>query len=264
MKTLAVLPARYASSRFPGKPLATILGKPMVQWAWEAAQKAAISRVAVATDDERIMAAVAAFGGEAVFTDPSLPSGTDRVAAAMDSLGGDFEIVLNIQGDEPAMHHETIAAVARLMEERPNLPMGTAACPFESPDEIFSPNNVKVVLDGVGRALYFSRSPIPFLRSSTNFGMDFRPWMTKEQLQLFRRHLGIYAYRPDALRKLTALPPHPLEQAEMLEQLRALAAGIAIGVAYTPHCSIGVDTLGDVALAEEMLKARDQVSGVRG
>jgi 3-deoxy-manno-octulosonate cytidylyltransferase (CMP-KDO synthetase) len=235
----------------------------MVQWAWESAQKAGISRVAVATDDERIMAAVAAFGGDAVFTDPSLPSGTDRVAAAMDALGGGFEIVLNIQGDEPAMHHETIAAVARLMEEKPELPIGTAACPFESPDEIFSPNNVKVVLDEAGRALYFSRSPIPFLRSSTNFGMDFRPWMAKDQLQLFRRHLGIYAYRPDVLRKLTALPPHPLEQAEMLEQLRALAAGIAIGVAHTPHCSIGVDTPGDVALAEEMLKIRCQELGVR-
>jgi 3-deoxy-manno-octulosonate cytidylyltransferase (CMP-KDO synthetase) len=256
MKTLAVLPARYASSRFPGKPLAMILGKPMVQWAWESAQRAGIGRVAVATDDERIMAAVNGFGGEAVFTDPSLPSGTDRVAAAMCILGGGFDIVLNIQGDEPAMHHETIAALARMIAENPDLPMGTAACPFVCADEVFSPNNVKVVLDNRGRALYFSRSPIPFLRSPTCFDMDFRPWMTSGQLRLFKKHLGIYAYRPDALMRLTALPPHPLEQAEMLEQLRALAADIAIGVAETPHGSIGVDTPADVAKAEEMLRAR--------
>ncbi|MDR0498348.1 MAG: 3-deoxy-manno-octulosonate cytidylyltransferase [Holophagales bacterium] len=256
MKTLAVLPARYASTRFPGKPLALIAGKPMIQWVWEAAQRAGVNTVVIATDDERIAAVVNDFDGRVVFTDPTLASGTDRVAAAMDKLGEEFDIVLNIQGDEPAMHHETIASVVDLMTKKPDLPMGTAACPFYTPDEIFNPNNVKVVLDNQNRALYFSRSAIPYLRSSTCFEMDFRSWMSTNQLSLFRRHLGIYAYRPHILKQFTLLSPHPLEQVEMLEQLRALAAGIAIGVAETPHCSLGVDTPADVAGAEEMLNAR--------
>jgi len=256
MKTLAVLPARYASTRFPGKPLTMILGKPMIQWVWEAAQMAGVNSVVVATDDERIATAVNSFGGRVVFTDPALPSGTDRVAAAMDKLGEEFDAVLNIQGDEPAMHHETIASVIELMAKKTDLPMGTAACPFNSVDEVFNPNNVKVVVDNQNRALYFSRSPIPYLRNSTCFDTDFRPWMSADQLSLFRRHLGIYAYRPHTLKQFTLLPPHPLEQTEMLEQLRALAAGIAIGVAETPHCSVGVDTPSDVAGVEDMLNAR--------
>jgi len=253
MKTLAVLPARYASTRFPGKPLAMISGKPMIQWVWEAAQRAGVNSVVVATDDERIAASVNDFGGRVVFTDPALPSGTDRVAAAMDKLGEEFDAVLNIQGDEPAMHHETIASVVELMAKQSDLPMGTAACPFHNVDEIFNPNNVKVVVDNRNRALYFSRSPIPYLRSSTCFDTDFRKWMSTEQLSLFRRHMGIYAYRPHTLKQFTLLPPHPLEQAEMLEQLRALAAGMVIGVAETPHCSIGVDTPADVVEVENML-----------
>jgi len=256
MKTLVVLPARYASTRFQGKPLVPIAGKPMIKWVWEAARRAGVERVVVATDDERIAAAVRGFKGEAVFTDPDLPSGTDRVAAAMDSLGEAFDIVLNVQGDEPAMHHETIASVVDLMKGRPDLPMGTAACPFASFDEMFSPNAVKVVVDDQKRALYFSRSVIPYLRSSTDFDMDFRPWASPDQLAMFRRHLGIYAYRPQALKQITSLPPHPLERMEMLEQLRALAAGMVIGVAETPHCSLGVDTPADVAAVEEMLRAK--------
>ena len=257
MRTLAVLPSRYAASRFPGKPLALIAGKPMIQWVWEAATRAAgVDKVVVATDDERICSAVHDFDGQVVLTDPGLPSGTDRVAAALELLGEAFDVVLNIQGDEPAMHPETIAAVVRLMAEQPELPMATAACPFAHPDELFNPNAVKVVTDDCGRALYFSRSPIPYLRNSTVFEPDFRPWMQPGQLKLFRRHLGIYAYRPDTLRAFTQLPPHPLEQLEMLEQLRALAAGLAIGVAETPYLSLGVDTPGDVPAAEQMLKER--------
>jgi 3-deoxy-manno-octulosonate cytidylyltransferase (CMP-KDO synthetase) len=256
MKTLAVLPARYASTRFPGKPLALIAGKPMIQWVWEAARRAAVDTVVVATDDERIAAAVNDFDGRVVFTDPKLPSGTDRVAAAMDMLDENFDIVLNIQGDEPAMHHETIQAVVSLMQKRPDLPMGTAACPFRDLNEIFSPNVVKVVVDEHNKALYFSRSPIPFVRGPNCTDLDFRSQISNNRLSLFRKHLGIYAYRPHVLKQFTSLPPHPLEQAEMLEQLRALAAGIAIGVAETPHGSLGVDTPDDIAMAEQVLMAR--------
>ena len=257
MRTLAVLPSRYASTRFPGKPLALIAGRPMIQWVWEAASRAeGVDRVVIATDDGRIEGAVRAFGGEVVLTDSALPSGTDRVAAAADALGEPFDAVLNIQGDEPAMHPETIAALVRLMAENPELPMGTAACPFATLDEVFNPNAVKVVTDDRGRALYFSRSPIPYLRNSSVFEPDFRPWAAPEHLGLFKRHLGIYAYRPEALRAFTALPPHPLEQLEMLEQLRALAAGMAIGVAETPHPSLGVDVPGDVPAVETLLRAQ--------
>ena len=257
MRCLAVLPSRFASTRFPGKPLARIAGKAMVQWVWEAARAAkGVDRVVVATDDERIWKAVHEFGGEVVITDPALPSGTDRVAAVMDMLAEPFDTILNIQGDEPAMHPETISAVVDLMRDHPQLPMGTAACPFLHLDEVFSPNAVKVVLDQAGRALYFSRSPIPYLRSSQNFQLDFRPWMRPETLPSFRRHLGLYAYRPEALRAFTKLPPHPLELMECLEQLRALAAGIAIGVADTPHLSLGVDVPGDVKAVEALLAER--------
>ncbi|MBI4911133.1 MAG: 3-deoxy-manno-octulosonate cytidylyltransferase [Acidobacteria bacterium] len=257
MRTLAVLPSRFASTRFPGKPLAKIAGRPMVQWVWEAARAAeGVDRVVVATDDEGIWKAVHEFGGEVVITDPSLPSGTDRVAAVVDMLEEPFDVVLNIQGDEPAMHPETIAAVVKLMRDQPDLPMGTAACPFSTADEVFNPNAVKVVTGEGARALYFSRSPIPYLRSSTQFQLDFRPWMKPAQLAAFRRHLGLYAYRPEVLRAFTRLPPHPLEQLESLEQLRALAAGIAIGVADTPHLSLGVDLPGDVKAVEALLRER--------
>jgi 3-deoxy-manno-octulosonate cytidylyltransferase (CMP-KDO synthetase) len=256
VKTLAVLPSRYAATRFPGKPLTPIAGKPMIQWVWEAAREAGIGMVVVATDDERIQSAVHDFDGQVIMTDPALPSGTDRVAAAMEALGLPFDLVLNIQGDEPAIHPETIAAVVHLMEENPDLPMGTAACPFHDFSEVFNPNAVKVVVDDRNRALYFSRSPIPYIRNSRVFEPDFRPWALPEALPHFRRHLGIYAYRPEALRTFTQLPPHPLEQVEMLEQLRALAAGLAVGVAFTPHLSLGVDTPADVPAAEAMLRSR--------
>jgi 3-deoxy-manno-octulosonate cytidylyltransferase (CMP-KDO synthetase) len=229
----------------------------MIQRVFEAASRAAgVDLVVVATDDERIAAAVRGFGGTAVMTDPALPSGTDRTAAALEALGEPFDCVLNIQGDEPAMHPETVAGVVALMAAQPDLPMGTAACPFATVDELFNPNAVKVVVDDRQRALYFSRSPIPYIRHSAVFEPDFRPWMQPAQLALFQRHLGLYAYRPDTLRAFTKLPPHPLEQTEMLEQLRALAAGIPIGVARTPHLSLGVDVPADVAPVEALLRER--------
>ena len=229
----------------------------MIQWVFEAARRAeGVDRVVVATDDERIATTVREFGGEAVLTDPTLPSGTDRTAAALEVLGEPYDCILNIQGDEPAMHPATVAAVVTLMRDRPDLPMATAACPFAHPDELFNPNAVKVVVDDQHRALYFSRSPIPYLRSPTRFEPDFRPWMAPDQLAHFSRHLGIYAYRPETLRAFTKLPPHPLEQLEMLEQLRALAAGIPIGVAQTPFLSLGVDIPADVEAVEALLRER--------
>lgn len=232
----------------------------MIQWVWEAARRAAgVDRVVVATDDSRIWKAVYDFDGQVVITDPALPSGTDRVAAALKQLeaeGERFDCVLNIQGDEPGMHPDTVASVVRMMAEHPELPMATAACPFASADEIFDPNVVKVVLDDAHRALYFSRSPIPYLRNSRDFALDFRAWMEASHLPMFLRHLGLYAFRPATLERLTALPPHPLERMEMLEQLRALAAGISIGVARTPHVSIGVDTPDDVPMTEALLRQR--------
>ncbi len=232
----------------------------MIQWVFEAASKAAgVSRVVVATDDDRIASTVRSFGGEAVMTEATLPSGTDRTAAALAALeaaGESFDCVLNIQGDEPAMHPDTVSSVVALMRDDPDLPMGTAACPFADADELFNSNAVKVVTDDQNRALYFSRSAIPYIRHSSIFEPDFRSWIRPEQLALFKRHLGIYAYRPSALKAFTNLPPHPLEQTEMLEQLRALAAGIAIGVAMTPFLSIGVDVPDDVAPAEALLRER--------
>jgi 3-deoxy-manno-octulosonate cytidylyltransferase (CMP-KDO synthetase) len=227
----------------------------MIQWAWEAARRAeGVDLVLVATDDERIRAAVEGFGGRVAMTDPALPSGTDRVAAA--AAGLDFDLVLNLQGDEPAMHPATIAGVVSLMREHPDWPMGTASCPFRSVDELFSPNVVKVVADDAGRALYFSRSPIPYVRNSRVFQTDFRPWLEPGQLAGFRRHLGIYAYRPEALARFTRMPPHPLEKLEMLEQLRALAAGMTVGVARTEHLSLGVDVPEDIPEVEALLAGR--------
>jgi 3-deoxy-manno-octulosonate cytidylyltransferase (CMP-KDO synthetase) len=254
MKTLAVLPSRFQASRFPGKPLASISGRPMIQWVWEAARNApGVDAVVVATDDARIRAAVEGFGGRVVMTDPALPSGTDRVAAAFETLGEPFDVVLNLQGDEPAMHPDTIAGVVAQLAKDPALPIATAACPFNSPDELFNPNNVKVVLDDRDHALYFSRSPIPYLRNSTLFLADFRPWLGPEHMGVYLRHLGIYGYRPDSLRAFTSLPPHPLERLESLEQLRALAAGMTIGVARTPHLSLGVDEPADIPAVEALL-----------
>lgn len=258
MTTLAVLPSRYLASRFPGKPLVLIAGKPMIQWVWEATIAArGVDKVVVATDDVRIASVVTDFGGLVVITDPLISSGTDRVAAAVASMDCCYDVILNIQGDEPAMHPETISSVVDLMLQNPDINIGTASCPFGSVEELFDPNAVKVVTDDNSQALYFSRSPIPYLRSGqTAFKSNFSSWLLPEQLVRFQRHLGIYAYRPDALRKFTSLSPHWLEQFEMLEQLRALAAGMSIGVARTPHLSLGVDIPEDVRAVESILMQR--------
>jgi len=242
----AVIPSRYGAERFPGKPLHPIAGVPMVVRVLERARRAAgIDQVLVATDDERIATVVEAAGGRAVMTDPSLQSGTDRVWAAVRDLP--VEIVLNVQGDEPLMDTRNIERVAAFLREHPEFPLATVALPLSDPAAAADPNVVKVVRGDDGRALYFSRSPIPFRR---------RPEPGLPTL----KHLGLYGYRKEALSRWTALAPHPLERAESLEQLRALAAGMAMAVLDAASDSIGVDTAEDARKVEEILRREALVS----
>ncbi|HQR45320.1 MAG TPA: 3-deoxy-manno-octulosonate cytidylyltransferase [Thermoanaerobaculia bacterium] len=243
----AVIPSRYGAERFPGKPLHPISGVPMVVRVLERVRKAAgVDLVLVATDDERIAAVVEAAGGRAAMTDPALPSGTDRVWAAVRDLP--VEIVLNVQGDEPLMDTRNIERVAAFLAAHPGFPLATVALPIADPAAAADPNVVKVVRGDDGRALYFSRSPIPYRR---------RPEPGLPTL----KHLGLYGYRKEALARWTALPPHPLERAESLEQLRALAAGLAMAVLDAASDSIGVDTPEDARRVEEILGRETLVPG---
>ncbi len=246
-RVAAVIPSRYGAERFPGKPLHLIAGVPMVVRVLRRAEEAAgVDLVLVATDDARIAAAVEAAGGRAVMTDPALPSGTDRVFAAVRDLPVD--VVLNVQGDEPLMDARNIERVAAFLLARPEFLLATVALPLPPGSADADPNVVKVVRADDGRALYFSRASIPFRR---------RPEPGLRTL----KHLGLYGYRKEALRRWTELPPHPLEKAEGLEQLRALAAGMAMAVLDAASDSIGVDTPEDARRVEESLKAEKPVSG---
>jgi 3-deoxy-manno-octulosonate cytidylyltransferase (CMP-KDO synthetase) len=235
----AVIPARYASSRFPGKMLAPLLGKPLLQHVWENVRTAtAVSRVLIATDDERIRAAAAAFGAEAVMTDPALPSGTDRIAAATRGIQADG--FLNVQGDEPLVTGAVLDAFIAALDGVS--PMATLARRITDPAALASPDVVKVVTDLQGRALYFSRAPIPHVRDASDHAEHWH-------------HLGIYLYRPPTLRHLVTLPPSPLELAEKLEQLRALQNGIAIQVVPTTVEMIGVDRPEDLQRVTARLRS---------
>ncbi len=238
-KCAVIIPARYASTRFPGKPLAMLAGKPMIRHVCEKAAASSADLVAVATDDRRIADAVEAFGGTAVMTSVDHPSGTDRIAEAWKKLGGDAGIVINVQGDEPLIPTSVIDELIALMKRNPDLPMATVAVPGSR--ETMTENNVKVVFGADGNALYFSRSMIPFLRRG---GEECGVWL----------HWGIYAYRAETLERFVALPPGKLENAEKLEQLRALENGIAIRVITSNLQSVGVDTPEDLAAAEERLR----------
>ena len=249
-KAAAVIPSRYGAERFPGKPLHPIAGIPMIVRVLEQAQKARrVDLVLVATDDERIARAVEAAGGRAVMTDPALPSGTDRVWAAVKDLN--VQVVLNVQGDEPMMDPVNVDRVAGFLLDHPEFPLATVALPIDDAAEIANPNNVKVVRADDGRALYFSRSPLPYRR---------RPEPGLPTL----KHLGLYGYRKDALRRWTSLPPHALERAESLEQLRALAAGMAMAVLDAASDSIGVDTIEDARRVEEILLRMEMGAGAAG
>ena len=226
----------YASSRLPGKPLLRETGKYLVQHVYERARQASRAGIVlVATDDSRIAAAVENFGGKAIRTSPAHPSGTDRVAEVARDL--DADVIVNLQGDEPLVDPVSLDLLPALLERNPDADMATLAVPITSLEQWQNPNCVKVVCDDLGRALYFSRSPIPFVR-------DGRPDFTAQPPQ-FLQHLGLYAYRREFLLRLASLPPAPLEQLEKLEQLRVLARGCHIHVGVVRHSAIGVDTYED-------------------
>jgi 3-deoxy-manno-octulosonate cytidylyltransferase (CMP-KDO synthetase) len=228
---VAIIPARYASSRLPGKPLLAETGRPLIQHVVEAARRASRpGRVIVATDDARIAEAVRGFGGEVAMTRSDHPSGTDRVAEVAAGLPG-AAVVVNLQGDEPEVSGEAIDRVVSLLEDDPEAPMATLATPIRNESIYRDPSCVKVVCARSGRALYFSRSPIPHHRDDPA-GRPILAYL----------HLGLYAYRRDFLLRLTALPPSPLEAAEKLEQLRVLEAGYPIAVGVVEEASVGIDT----------------------
>lgn len=244
--TLILIPARYASTRFPGKPLVEIDGKPMIQHVYEKA--AAVSEyVYVATDDTRIYDTVTAFGGRAVMTSAEHRSGTDRCHEAYvkvrEALQKDFTVVVNVQGDEPFIIPRQIESLITRFEESA-VQIATLAKPFEQNDDIFDPNKVKVVFSTKYTALYFSRNPIPFCR-----GVEREAWLTRAP---YYKHVGMYAYRPEILKAITAIPQGVLEQAESLEQLRWLENGYTIAVSLTDHESIGIDT------PEDLRKIKDK------
>lgn len=247
-RVMGIIPARWASSRFPGKMLVPLCGKPLIQWVWERAIQAKnLAAVVVATDDDRIRDAVQTFGGEVVMTSPDLPSGTDRVAAALS--GQHAAAAINIQGDEPLIEPALIDQLAREICSTGSWDMVTAAEPLTDPALIKQPSVVKVVCDREGRAMYFSRSTIPFVRDP------------EDQIERGRylRHIGIYAYRRTFLEQLVQTPPTHLENAEKLEQLRALYIGGRIKVIETQSRALGVDTPDDVPVAEAALRANSVV-----
>lgn len=245
-KFIAIIPARYASTRFPGKPLADLGGKPVIQHVVEQAQKV-LDRVVVATDDRRIADCVDSFGGEAVMTSPAHRCGTDRVLEAHHILGKPADVIINVQGDEPFIDPSQIEALMKCFDN-PDTDISTLTRKFDPAlgfEALFDPNLVKVVFGNDGRALYFSRSIIPYVRS-----VEYTKWL---DTATFHTHVGIYAYKADVLEKISALPQSPLEKAESLEQLRWLENGYNIKVALTDCATIGIDTPADLEAARRFL-----------
>jgi len=243
---LAVIPSRYGSTRLAAKPLAAIAGRPMVQHVYERTKRAKrVSRALVATDDDRILSAVAGFGGQAVMTRADHRSGTERVAEVASQVPAD--VYVNVQGDEPLIEPAAIDAAVAAMEDSEVL-VSTLCVPIRNPADILNPNVVKVVTDFDGNALYFSRAPIPWLRD-----VDPKDWLREGR---HFKHLGLYVFRRDALLEFTTLPPGELEHVEKLEQLRLLENGIPIRVVETEYDSVAVDTAEDLARVEEILRKR--------
>jgi 3-deoxy-manno-octulosonate cytidylyltransferase (CMP-KDO synthetase) len=261
MKAIGIIPARWQASRLPGKPLAEIAGWPMIRHVYERAlQAASLAGVRVATDDERILAAVRQFGGDAVLTSPDHRSGTDRVAEAAEPLAAD--VVVNIQGDEPLIDPHAIDSLVAPFASETELSMTTLAVPIREPEEIEDPSVVKVVVDRFGYALYFSRFPIPYHRGQATGSCSAdlpigapagqRPGAIASRL----KHLGLYAYRADFLQAFSRMEPTPLERAESLEQLRALENGERIFVVLTEHDAVSVDTPEDLERVRKMMEKR--------
>ena len=245
MKFTGIIPARYASSRFPGKPLALLGGKPVIQRVYEQ-MSAVLDDAYVATDDERIFQTVEGFGGKAVMTRTDHKSGTDRIEEAVEKLGCQADVIVNVQGDEPFIQRSQIESVCRCFDD-PDTQIATLGKPFESVEAMKNPNSPKIVLDNRQCAMYFSRSVIPFIR-----GVEEGEWLLHYP---FLKHLGLYAYRREVLAELTRLPQSSLEKAESLEQLRWLQNGYRIKVGLTDVETVGIDTPQDLERAEAFLKA---------
>ncbi len=243
-RVLGVIPARIGSTRLPRKPLRLLLGKPLIEWVWNRA-RGLTDRLIVATDSEEIRRLCAAMGAEVAMTKAGHPSGTDRVAAVAAERGAGYDVVVNIQGDEPLLEPETVRAAVAMVDA--GFGIGTCATPVRNEAELLDPSVVKVARTAAGRALYFSRSPIPYRRKGFGPGHG---WNRGPHL----RHVGIYAYRREVLMQFVGFAPSPLEAEEGLEQLRALENGIAVGVGVVPSAERGVDTEEDLARAEDRLK----------
>lgn len=238
MAILGIIPARFASSRYPGKPLVDIGGKTMIRRVYEQAKKAKLlTEVIVATDDERIAEEINKIGGKVILTSNQHNSGTDRCAEAVTIFAGEWDAVINIQGDEPFIFPEQIDLLASLFD-KPEIEIGTLVKKLSNPDDLDNSNTMKVVLDNNGYAMYFSRSPIPFIR-----GVEKSKWL---DTNLFYKHIGIYGYRTEVLEELTKLPQGKLELAESLEQLRWLENGFKIGTAFTDLETLSVDSPEDL------------------
>lgn len=244
MKFIGIIPARYASTRFPGKPLAILGGKPVIEHVYEKVATS-LEEAYVATDDKRIYDAVIAFGGKAVMTRTDHKSGTDRIEEAIEKIGGDWDVIVNVQGDEPFVAKSQLETICQCFNDS-NTQIATLGKAFTSMDAVKNQNSPKIVVDNMGFAMYFSRSVIPFIR-----GKEESEWLNHYP---FLKHLGIYAYRKNVLKEITQLPQSSLEIAESLEQLRWLQNGYKIKVGTTDVETVGIDTPQDLERAEEFLK----------
>lgn len=246
MLTLGVIPARFDSTRFPGKPLVQILGKSMIRRVYEQVLQAkSIDKVVVATDDERILNEISSFGGNAIMTSKDHLSGTDRCYEALTLLDETYDVVVNIQGDEPFIHPQQINQVAELLQNS-TFEIATLARKIHEPNDLFNPNIVKVIFDKWGKAIYFSRHPIPYVR-----GVEEAKWTHHYD---FYKHIGLYAYRKEVLAAITQLSPSSLEKSESLEQLRWVENGYSIALGITDKDNFGIDSPSDIENLANLLK----------
>jgi len=254
MKVVVIIPARYSSTRFPGKVLAPIAGKPMIQRVWERSSTASlIDEAVIATDDDRVFEAVESFGGKAVMTNPEHKSGTERCSEAAEKL--DADIVVNVQGDEPLINPESLDLVVDPLVANESLGMSSLKFPIGTYKDYIDPNIVKVVCDDQENAIYFSRAPIPHYRDSRDLVESWKGGspLPADLLPPPMKHIGVYAYRTGFLQAMARMPAAPIEEAEKLEQLRVLSWGFKIRMVTTPHDSVSIDVPGDVDKVERII-----------